>query len=118
VNEKRKNNMKLSKTKIDELCAKLLNFESKNVTPRDAKQWSDDISDKLAEYLPDTNFAEVVQRIFIKSWGVFGMILGGESRVHSVIEENTELSFKEKVDSVKSLLRLLYTDLQKYKEFN
>ena len=95
--------MKLSKIKIDELCAQLQNFESKNVTPRDAKQWANDISDTLSEYLPDTNFAEVVQRIFIKSWGVFGMILGGESRVHSVIEENTELSFMEKVDSVKKV---------------
>ena len=56
--------MKLSKIKIDELCAQLQNFESKNVTPRDAKQWANDISDTLSEYLPDTNFAEVVQRIF------------------------------------------------------
>jgi len=104
--------MTLTKSQMIDLEKRLLSLEAMNVTPSMVKQWTDDVSSTLANYLPDTNLSDVVDRTFVKSWTVMGSMLGGEVRYQEAVEENSDLSFGEKIDSVKGLLRILCCDLR------
>lgn len=103
--------MNLSKQQMIDLYRRLSSFEATEVLPDNVQKWTDDITNTLTEYLPNTNLAETVERVFIKSWAVFGSMLGGDIKTHVSIEENDELTFAEKVESVKELLRILCADL-------